>query len=228
MLRHAERELIDDPQVDPRALLTSLQGIEGANRHFGGHAVVLRELERLHRAGLPVARVIDVGAGFGDLAEAVVAWGRRHGAEIEVLCIDRNPAVLEIARRRRAALASVRFAQGDGRSLDLENHAADVALCTLTLHHLEPEEAVDLLRELRRISRLTPVVADLVRGALPYALVWLWSRVIARDALSRHDGPLSVRRAYTPGEALALARRAGWHAPRVRVSARLRMVLTDG
>ncbi|TAM76101.1 methyltransferase domain-containing protein [bacterium] len=228
MMRLVARELIDDPDVDRAALVASARGIEASNRRFGGHAVVLRELDRLRRAGVPVERLVDVGAGFGDLAEAVVSWGRRYGCSVEVLCIDHHPTILDLARKQRGTIPGVTFIAGEGCSLPLQEHGADVALSTLTLHHLEPCDAVVMLRELRRVSRATPIVADLVRGVVPYVLVWLWSRLLARDRLNRHDGPLSVRRAYTPREALALAREAGWHEPRVRVTGVLRMVLTDG
>ncbi|TAM59455.1 methyltransferase domain-containing protein [bacterium] len=228
MLRVVAPELIDDPGVDFTELLASARGLEAANHRFGGHAVVLRELRRLRRDGKAVAHVLDVGAGFGDLAEAIVAWGRRQGEPIEVLCVDRHPVILDLARQRHGDVPGVTFVAGDGRALTLDDRSTDVAVCTLMLHHVEPSDAVLLLAELRRVSRVTPVVADLVRGAVPYALVWLWSRVLARDRLSRHDGPLSVRRAYTPDEALTLARAAGWRKPRVRVVGILRLVLTDG
>ncbi len=55
-----------------------------------------------------------------------------------------------------------------------------------------------LLRELRRVARLTPLVCDLRRSAVALAATWLWSRT-SRNRLTRHDAPLSVRRAYTPG-----------------------------
>jgi len=46
--------------------------------------------------------------------------------------------------------------------------------------------------------------------------------------MTRHDAPLSVLRAYTPDEALDLARQAGWKNPRVRRTRFFRMVLSDG
>jgi len=39
--------------------------------------------------------------------------------------------------------------------------------------------------------------------------------VLARHPLTRHDGALSIRRAYTPGELHALALAAGLPQPRV-------------
>jgi hypothetical protein len=60
-----------------------------------------------------------------------------------------------------------------------------------------------------RISRVGFVVNDLIRSRIAYALVWVATRLFAWNRISRHDGPLSVLRAYTSDEVLALARRAG-------------------
>jgi len=83
-----------------------------------------------------------------------------------------------------------------------------------------------LLRELRRVARTTPIVCDLARSRAAYAGTWLVTR-LSRNRLTRHDAPLSVRRAYTPDEALALARDAGWRGARVRREPFFRMTLTD-
>ena len=85
-----------------------------------------------------------------------------------------------------------------------------------------------LLRELRRVARIAPVVGDLDRSPLALAATALYARRVARSRLTRHDAPLSVRRAYTPAEALRLARAAGWRAPRVRREPFFRMTLLDG
>ena len=116
--------------------------------------------------------------------------------------------------------------RADGGALPFGDGAFDVVICTLALHHFEPAGARALLRELRRVARIVPVVCDLRRSALAFAATWLWSRT-SRNRLTRHDAPLSVRRAYTPAEALALARDAGWRAPHVRREPFFRMTLTD-
>jgi hypothetical protein len=58
------------------------------------------------------------------------------------------------------------------------------------------------------------VVVDLRRGRHVFALVRLLTAFVP-NRLVRADGPASVRQAYTPEEALALAERAGLRA-RVR------------
>jgi len=54
-----------------------------------------------------------------------------------------------------------------------------------------------------------------VRGWLPYFAFKLASPIFARHPMTRIDGALSVRRAYTPGELLRLARAAGLSQARV-------------
>jgi hypothetical protein len=84
-----------------------------------------------------------------------------------------------------------------------------------------------LLRELRRVARVAPLVTDLRRSRAAWAGASLLTALCTRNRLTRHDAPLSVLRAYTPREALQLAREAGWRNPRVRQAPFYRMVLTD-
>ena len=80
---------------------------------------------------------------------------------------------------------------------------------------------------MRRVARLTPIVGDLVRSRFAFAATWLYASLTTRNRLTRHDAPLSVRRAYEPEEALTLARDAGWRSPRVRREPFFRMTLVD-
>ena len=88
----------------------------------------------------------------------------------------------------------------DRAALPLAAGAADVVHAGLTLHHLEPDAAVPALREMRRACRGRVVVNDLARTPLALGLVWLATRLLPVHPMSRHDGPLSVRRAYAPSE----------------------------
>jgi Tfp pilus assembly protein FimT len=66
-----------------------------------------------------------------------------------------------------------------------------------------------------------------VRSRLSVLAAWSFSRLFTRNRLTRHDAPLSARRAYTRAEAVALAQRAGWRAPRTESFRLIRMVLRD-
>lgn len=216
-------ELMDRPLDAPDELAHNLADIAFANRWFGGVAPIRREVRR------SAARtILDVGSGSGDVPLALVRDGRRRGVEVRATCLDRSAAMLEIARRHCAGEERVSFVCAEGERLPFGDAAFDVVTCTLALHHFEPPAARELLRELRRVARLTPIVGDLVRSQLAFAVTWLYARTTTRNRLTRHDAPLSVRRAYEPAEALALARDAGWRAPSVRREPFFRMTLLDG
>ena len=221
MRRTTARELMDEPVDDLDELAGNLRDIAFANAHLGGAAPVVRAVR-----DSGARSVLDVGCGAGDVALAIVRDSEERGAIVRVTCLDVSEQMLEIARRATGEHHALAFVRADGGALPFADRAFDAVTCTLTLHHFEPEAATALLRELRRVAKRTPVVCDLRRSALAFALVWLWSRT-SRNRLTRHDAPLSVRRAYTPGEALMLARLAGSRAPQLRGEPFFRMTLTD-
>ncbi len=203
------RELLDAPAPFVE-LEENLRDIARLNRLFGGtwliRAQVARLLERVP-AAQPVT-ILDVGTGGADLPIALVRWARRRGRPIRILALDRSSQILTVARKLVAPHPEIVLLAGDGLSLPVKAQAVDLALVSLTLHHLEPAEASELLAELHRTTRLGFIVNDLVRSRLAYCLVWLATRLFTKSRMSRHDGPLSVLRAYTPAEIGELARRA--------------------
>jgi ubiquinone/menaquinone biosynthesis C-methylase UbiE len=213
---------MDDPEVDPRELAGNFDDIERANRMFGGIAPVVREV-----FSRKTEWVLDVGCGSGDIARALIREARRRGRRLEIVCVDHSEAALEIARERTRAEHLIRFTSADAMALPFPDNSFDVATCNLTLHHFSPDEAVHVLRELRRVSRMTPLVCDLRRSLVSYFAAVVFVMLFAKNRLTKHDGPLSARRAYTPREALGLAEEAGWNAPRVTRLPWERMLLYD-
>jgi SAM-dependent methyltransferase len=220
--RVVARELMDGPIESLTELEANLADIEFVNRAFGGITPVLREVRRCHARTL-----LDVCCGSADVPLAIARDARRRGTRIALTLLDRSTQMLTIARRRAEGEPDVTFAAGDATALPFGDAAFDVVTCNLALHHFEPDAARALLREVRRVARLMPVVCDLRRSPPALAAAFAWSRVVSRNRLTRHDAPLSVRRAYTPREARSLALGAGWPAPRVRPEAFFRMTLCD-
>jgi SAM-dependent methyltransferase len=226
MKRLVARELMDGPVESVDELAANLADIAFANRAFGGIAPVLHAVRRSIRHD-GARTLLDVGCGSGDVPLAIVLDARRRGEQLVATLLDRSPEMLAIARGRAAGEPNVRFVPGDGMSLPFADAAFDVVTCNLALHHFEPAAARQLLRELRRVARITPLVCDLRRSRVAFVAAWVWSRAASRNRLTRHDAPLSVRRAYTPREARSLARCAGWRAPRVAAQPFFRMLLAD-
>jgi len=156
--------------------------------------------------------LLDVGTGGADIPVALVTDWHRQGRRLAVTAIDERAEVLAAARVARPGLEAfegLTLEVGDGRALRYEDRAFDVAHASLVIHHLEPGDAVRLLGEMIRVSRRGIVVNDLSRGRLRWLAAWLLARVATRNRYTRHDGPLSVRRAYTAVEMHALLAVAG-------------------
>lgn len=201
--RSAERELLDADDLDPTELRRNLREMAMLNRLPGGvGASVAAVLDVLDGAG--EATVLDVGAGIGDFARHL-----RARAPARVVVSDLRDEVLALARRNLRRTDGVTFLRADARALPLSDGAVDVAHGSLLLHHLDPPDAVVALHELRRVARRGVVVNDLRRGWLAGAATTLSVLALARGRYTRHDGPLSARRAYTLAELDALADAAG-------------------
>lgn len=202
-------ELIDRPLPDA-TLAASLADIERLNRWFGGHWLTVRVVARVARRAPPgrALVVLDVGGGRGDLARRLVAWARRRRRAIRVIVLDRDAATIRLARTHCAAMPEIVFVQADASAMPIGDGGVDVAVSALTLHHLEPDAAASMLGEMHGVARLASVVNDLLRTRPAWWLVWLATRLFARHPVSRHDGPLSVRRAYAADELATLAGKA--------------------
>ncbi len=214
---------MDSPVDAPDELERNLADIEFANRWLGGTAPLRREVRR---SG--ARTILDVGSGSADIPQALVRDGRRRGVDVRATCLDRSEAMIAIARKRTGGDDRLTFVCADGERLPFGDASFDLVTCSLALHHFEPPAARDLLREMRRVARVAPIVCDLTRSRLGWAATWLYAHAMSRNRLTRHDAPLSVRRAYEPGEAVALARESGWHNPRAHSEPFFRMTLTDG
>ena len=203
-------EMMDRP-ASFGELAGALRAITQLNRFFGGRRLTLRHVRRL-LAALPADRlvtVLDVGAGAADIPVALARWARRRGRRIRVLALDRDSATLTYARGYAAAYPEITLVQGDALALPVPPGSVDIVISAMTLHHLQPEEAVRYLAEIDTVSRLGWVVNDLVRGRVPHRLVWAATRLFSRNAMARHDGPMSILRSYTPSELASLCEKAG-------------------
>jgi ubiquinone/menaquinone biosynthesis C-methylase UbiE len=116
---------------------------------------------------------------------------------------------MSIALRRLERDPDVTPLLADCRFLPLDDESVDIAHASLLLHHLEPQDALAMLAEMRRVSRIGVVVNDLRRGALAYAVTGLLVLGLTRARYTRHDGLASARRAYSLRELDELLHAAG-------------------
>jgi len=204
----AEPELMDRPDAAPGELAAALKSLRGLNRYFGSYRIVSHFLERWMKPGDRL-RVVDLATGSADIPRLVADHARGVEAEVEIVAVDFQPSTVEMARRLSTAYPEIVCECADVLTFSAPE-PFDIVICSLALHHFSDEDAVRLLRRCRELSRRFVLVADLRRGFLAAIGVYLLTRFIFRDRMTRVDGRASAERAFSVGELRGLALRAGW------------------
>ena len=195
MQRVTVNEMIDTGEGTAREIAASLTDMQSLNRWFGGEATSLALLRNVvARTGQTRLRILETGAGFGEVPLKARSVLLHSGIQLEVTLLDRVEAHLG-----RGAQGVV----GDVLALPFCDGAFDVVSCCLFAHHLEPDAILNYANEALRVAKGAVVINDLVRHPVHYALAWA-GRVFYRSRLTRHDAPASVRRAYTIQEMSAM------------------------
>lgn len=204
-------ELMDNRGLAPELVRDNLNDLRRVNSWLGGVKLTIGGIERLTGDMRPgdELTILDVATGAIDIPARIIPWATKRGFNLRIIATDINSELLAIAAA--GAPSEIGLAVADGRGLPFADNSFDVVLCSLALHHLPPDDAVAMLREMNRIARSGVVINDLVRCWHGLAGAWLLSRMAAApDSLTRYDAPLSVRRAYTRKEMTLLARQAGF------------------
>jgi hypothetical protein len=140
--------------------------------------------------------LLDVAGASGDVPHTVQSRLRRDGIQLDVTLLDR--ATTHLGRQFPAVAA-------DALKMPFADRSFDLVSCSLFLHHIEPEEIVAFVDEGLRVARHAVLLNDLRRSRLHLVLVRAaWP--LFRSRLTRHDAPVSVRRAYTPSELAGMLR----------------------
>jgi len=201
-------ELMDRPDPSTTDLTRALINLQQLNRHFGSHRIIRHFLSRWLKPGESVT-ILDACTGFGDIPRLVVEWARRIGCQVKVRAVDMQPATLEIARRRSVLFPEISYVQGDIRLFE-SGEQFDIVLCSLALHHFGWQEAVEILQRLSRLSGRAVLISDLARSVSGILGVYLLTSTIFRNRITKFDGRLSIRRAFSFAEMRRLAIEAGW------------------
>lgn len=209
MLRSPPRQLLkeylDTPGQNPAELRGLLHDIQRTNRRFGGDRLILGYLSKyVHRIKKQPLTILDVATASADIPRAIVEWARTRHLVVRISAIDLNPEILAIAQADLEDYEEITLTRADATALPFADRTFDVVICGLALHHFADIEAIRLLQEIDRVTRGPLIINDIVRSWGALAGVWLDTHLLSRNRLARHDGPLSVLRAYTAGEVRGL------------------------
>jgi 2-polyprenyl-3-methyl-5-hydroxy-6-metoxy-1,4-benzoquinol methylase len=222
------REYLDEQSLDADALALNLRDIRRINQLLGWTAYTVHGVETIVRARhLRSFSLLDVASGSADMALAIARWSRRKGIPARLVATDISHQIVAVARSQVALEPVIEVEQQDALDLHYADGSFDIVLCTLALHHFDPGSALRLLQSMARVGA-TVLVYDVERSPLAYSGAVLLTRALGMHAVTCHDAPASVRRAYTAPELRVLAEQAGLQNARVRVGFPFRLALSAG
>lgn len=203
--RRPSDEILDDPDIPAEEMYRSLEDLALVNRWWGSSRALRQFLVReIRRSSAVRPVVLDLGAGSADVSRRLARSLARAGHPATVVACDVQWRHL-IAGRRMAGNNLPSLA-GDAFDLPLPEKSVDWIVSTLFFHHFSPAENARLLESFARIARRGFALLDLTRHVLPLAFIAVAGRLLFKTPISVADGVASVRQAYTPEEAIEIAR----------------------
>jgi 2-polyprenyl-3-methyl-5-hydroxy-6-metoxy-1,4-benzoquinol methylase len=156
--------------------------------------------------------LLDVGAGGCDIAIRAIREARTRGLMLNITALDNDERILPLALHAIREYPEIRIVRGT--ALDLSRLGQfDFIFSNHLLHHLTWDEIRLFLEQVIPLTRRAFVMNDLRRSQWAYLGFTIFSWLMTPRSYHHHDGRLSIRRAFLPGELRDFLRSSFPHTP---------------
>jgi len=188
---------MDAPDVATDVLAACLTDLAKVNTVTLARPPTLRWLRRA-TAGLPRGAsfsLLDVGYGQGDMLRAICRWAQKAGLRPRLVGVDLSPASALAARAATDPALPIDYRVGDIFDLALDA-PPDFVVSSLVAHHMTPDLLIRFIAWMEAESRRGWFINDLHRHPVAFYGFQALSVAAAWHPFVRHDGPISVARAF--------------------------------
>jgi len=199
-LEYLDRDDVDDRK---RKVIESLDRT-GRRRFLGTYKMcALAALDEV--SGIETPKILELGCGLGGLSRKLL----EHHPTAQVTVTDIDPAfVTTVAAGDLGSDPRATVREMDATAIDAPDGYYDLAVFALSLHHLPPERAAQVLAEGTRVAKRLLII-DLRRWPAPLQLVQLaFTAPLTGLVPPLHDAVISSLRAYSPSALRAIAEHA--------------------
>jgi SAM-dependent methyltransferase len=158
--------------------------------------------------------LVDIGFGHGDMLRAIAKWARRHNKTAHLTGIDLNPRSAPVAYAATDPADAITYLTGDAADLPAP---PDFIISSLVAHHMTDDELVSFLEWMETTAIRGWFINDLHRHPIAWAGFRLIANALGWHPIVRHDGALSVRRAFIRADWTRLLAAANLAAPSITV-----------
>lgn len=225
--RSNEPERIDIGDYTDEEYKTFLREIRFINRWIGDRRALRRSLlKKITELDLDEVRVLDVGAGSGEILKEITLFARKRKNQAFLVGLDLNELSAQSVASEGKAFSEITAVRGDALNLPFNDGAFDFAICSLFTHHFTDDGVIEVLTEMHRVASRGVFVIDLHREVGAYRMYKLFCAIFRISKLVRDDGLLSIKKGFQPDELSRLAKQAGFSNVSAQTVAPARVVIS--
>ena len=206
--RSSQHELMDEPGVPSWLLHKNLRELDIFNRFTSSYSISIKGIERLMTDKQKEYHIVDLGCGSGDVMKYIANWARSNSYKVKLTGVDINPDAIDYLKINCKDFPEINGVVSHYKDYLALPHQIDIVHSSLFCHHLSDTSLIELFRYLKSYTSGF-VINDLQRSPIAYYGAWLITHILNGSILSKHDGPVSVLRAFKRSELLKLLEEAG-------------------
>ena len=203
--RSSELEEMEAPDIAESDLTDCLNDLARANTLTMARPPTLRWLAQATRS-LPRGSsfsLLDVGYGQGDMLRAIRGWAVKRGLKPRITGIDLSPWSATAAAAATDPAWQISYLVGDVFDYAPEE-PIDFVVSSLVAHHMSDDQLVRFVQWMEQNARRGWFINDLHRHPIAYYGFTVLSAATLLHRMVRHDGLISVTRAFTRADWLRL------------------------
>lgn len=200
--RILKKELIDDLKLSNPLVIENLKDMEFLNQWLGYNKILIGAINTIIKKNKPFWQgkkisIADLGCGSGDGLRCIGDWLKKKGYQSDLSGIDGNEAIIAYAKEKSINYLNIKYYVKD--ILLEETYAGfncDIFVLSNICHHFNECEIKNLLKILKNSNCKFVIINDLHRCLWAYLGIRVLSTICHFSTLTKHDGPLSVRKGF--------------------------------
>ncbi|GAA3510991.1 class I SAM-dependent methyltransferase [Aquimarina addita] len=211
--RSEEKELMDDPMVDQKALDVALSDVSRVNKLLGGNGITINAVFKQIARAMIVKEwtIVDLGSGDGEMLRQIADQARKLKIKVKLIGLDINDKCVLRSKQLSVLYPEISYYNKSFISLTKEELYCDIMICTLTFHHMKNEEIKNVIYKSKELVSTSLIINDLHRNSIAYFLFKIFSFFFIKGHIAKHDGLVSIKRGFKRIELMNLAKELNLH-----------------